>query len=265
MITNLKFYPSPSVVTYYINGLFIDDVFRVDFERKVTHQPIWGFDSQTYDFVARGKEVVSGNIIVNFRYPGYLKAAIQHSKSAIKDVNVSMQDQNRSYIQTLDPLELSERMKSLGHTFGKRVTSGKPKQNLDGTWNLEPPSRNGEASTLQEFETIKSSPGNTMIGVLKEELMKKYGSMPQEESQESAIYSSILDDEKIVPFDLVVRYGMQGISSGFVRVFKECVIIGEGQTVSANAGVGGDLSSSAQPILEIYPFFCRTIVVEKYR
>lgn len=261
MITNLKFYPSPSVVTYYINGLFIDDVFRVDFERKVTHQPIWGFDSQTYDFVARGKEVVSGNIIVNFRYPGYLKAAIQHSKSAIKDVNVSMQDQNRSYIQTLDPLSLSERMKSLSYKMGPVKVDTVPTQNLDGSWNLH----GGPSINLRNVPGQKGGAGATMIGVLKEELMKKYGSMPQEESQESAIYSSVLDEEKITPFDLVVRYGMQGISSGFVRVFKECVIIGEGQTVSANAGVGGDLSSSAQPILEIYPFFCRTIVVEKYR
>lgn len=248
MIGNTKYYPSPSAVTYFINGLFIDDVFRVDFERKVTHQPVWGFDSQQYDFIARGKEIVSGNIIVNFRYPGYLRAAIKRNKSALPDVATSLSNQNKTYIQTLDPLTLSDKMKSLGHAMAKKKAIAAGYRSVRGY--QEP----------TEFSPASAS--TVMIDSLKQELMKRYGSMPQEE-RGNPMYDSILDDKAITPFDLTVRYGPHGVSGGFVRVFKDCIIIGEGQTVSANAGVGGDFSSSAQPILEIYPFFAKTIQITR--
>jgi hypothetical protein len=221
MISNTKYYPSPSAVTYYINGLFIDDVFRVDFERKVTHQPVWGFDSQTYDFIARGKEVVSGNIIVNFRYPGYLRAAIKHSKSPLPDIQTSLQDQNRTYIQNLDPIALADKMKSIGNAFNKnanRPPSGFSK--YPNGWKSEQLGPLNPTGTSPRFPTSAdyASTSLTMIDMLKKELMKKYGSMPQEETN-NPLYDSILDDKTITQFDLTVRYGPHGVSGGFVRVF----------------------------------------------
>jgi hypothetical protein len=72
-------------------------------------------------------------------------------------------------------------------------------------------------------------------------------------------------DKDHKPFDIIVRYGFQDRPGGYVRVFKDINLIGEEQVVSAQAGAGGDISSSAQPLLEVYPFFCRTIEVKKYQ
>ena len=76
----------------------------------------------------------------------------------------------------------------------------------------------------------------------------------------NSIMSSPLDDYN-GPFDLSVKYGFQDKEGGYVRVFRDIYLIGEEETVSAQAS-GGD-SSSASPILEIYPFFARTIDTSK--
>ena len=96
--------------------------------------------------------------------------------------------------------------------------------------------------------------------------------------QKYAMPEVLYDDEQGSPgsaldllqtFDLVVEYTHVGggqvldpQTPAFKRIFRDCYLTGEEQTVSATAGVGNDLSSSAQPILEIYPFFCKTIITE---
>ena len=75
-----KFYPTPSDVRCYIGNIELDDVFRVDFKRQINHQPVYGYNDQKYGFVAKGKELVTGQIVMNFRYPGYLNAAIKKAK-----------------------------------------------------------------------------------------------------------------------------------------------------------------------------------------
>mgnify|MGYP007114377421 CR=1 FL=1 len=54
---------------------------------------------------------------------------------------------------------------------------------------------------------------------------------------------------------------MHHLDGGFRRIIRDCVIVGESSTYSAAAGAGNDMSSSAQPIFEIYPFFARTVDV----
>jgi hypothetical protein len=85
-----------------------------------------------------------------------------------------------------------------------------------------------------------------------------------------ASMASPLDDkEGAYPFDMTVRYGFQGVPGGFVRVFRDIVLLGESQVVQASAapslqGIGNDTASSAQSLLEVYPFMAKTITVEKY-
>ena len=58
-----RHYPTPTTTTYYVDQYLIDDVYRVDFHRKVTEQPIWGYASRQYDFIARGIEIVTGKLL----------------------------------------------------------------------------------------------------------------------------------------------------------------------------------------------------------
>jgi len=235
-----RFYPTPASVTYYIGDILIDDMFRVDFQRKVDHQPVWGYDSQTYDFVARGKEIVSGSIIINYRYPGYLKAAIQryyenkNKTNQIVNNNIMGEEEvayDPTFFRTLDKLDLENKVKVLGNQLIKNNRT-----------------------------TV------AMVSKLKENMRKLYGAngtTAEEADGSTEFYQSILDQKQIYQFDLSVRYGFQNVTGGYIRRFKDCVIIGESETVNAAAGLGGDLSSSAQPILEVYSFFAKTIEVIK--
>ena len=239
-LVNSRFYPSPSNVTYYIGDLLIDDIFRVDFQRKVSHQPVWGYDSSKYDFVAKGKEVVSGNIIIDYRYPGYLRAAIKkyydNRKATGMDVEIKFKDPERlpydaTFLKSIDSLTLAQKASVISNQLVK-----------------------GSSSNAAQV----------LLTQLKKDLNKVNGVAPlQDDIGGDNFYQSILDTGEIYPFDLTVRYGFQNTSGGYVRVFKDCIIIGESQTVNASAGMGDDLSSSAQPILEVYSFFAKTIRVEK--
>ena len=46
-----------------------------------------------------------------------------------------------------------------------------------------------------------------------------------------------------------------------IRHIKKCVLFGESQTISAAGSPAGDMSSSAQPILESYPFIGQRVEV----
>lgn len=239
-----RFYPSPSVITYYIGDLLIDDIFRVDFQRKVTHQPIWGYDSRLYDFIAEGKEIVTGNIIINYRYPGYLKNAINSyaagaletsQEVALRFENEKKQTYSPTFFAELDSLNTDQRASYLANTLLQK--------------------------TPFQSSQINNSVIEKSISRIKQDIRKVYGanSSSEESPGDSDFFKSPIDDRSIIRFDLVTRYGFQNIAGGYIRKFKDCVLIGESETVSASASAGGDMSSSAQPILEIYPFFARTI------
>ena len=90
-----RFYPTPSTCTYTLHksnkygdnhggdAMLVDDMYRVDFQRRISHQPIYGYDDTQFAFVAQGKELVTGNMIINFRYPGYLRNLILAEKLAV--------------------------------------------------------------------------------------------------------------------------------------------------------------------------------------
>lgn len=238
-----KFYPSPSTVTYYIGDVLIDDIFRVDFQRKVSHQPIWGYDSRKYDFVAQGKEVVTGNIIINYRYPGYLRVAIENARLTSEITHVAVQqhfDNNISevddpaFLHSIDSMTLSQKAGVLSNKILK----------------LSAATAHGVGSRNQ-----------ALVDELKSTLRNNYGSEAEPDILDNL--SSPLDDKLITPFDLKLRYGFQNVAGGYIRTIKDCILIGESQTISASAGVSNDMSSSAQPILEVYSFFAKEIVVSK--
>lgn len=239
VVNNTRFYPSPSVVTYYIKDVWIDDIFRVDFQRKVNYQPIWGYDSRKYDFVTKGKELVTGNIVINYRYPGYLRAAIKRAQiidegtTSIVDKQLSNQPtdvDDPAFIHTLDSLTLEQKAALVGNKL------------------------------LFASDAKGLGKNQALIDILKSTLRNNYGSDPQEDMLHSL--DSPLSETDIMPFDLRLQYGFPNSNGTYSRIIKNCILIGESETISASAGVSSDMSSSAQPILEVYSFFAREITVQ---
>lgn len=254
MINTQRFYPSPSTVTYFINDVLIDDMFRVDFQRKVNYQPIWGYDSRKFDFIAKGKEIVTGNLIINYRYPGYLRAAIKNSNNSNDALRLIVQREieNRqdsaigdTFLQEIDSQTIEEKSKILSN---KIMTS--LNENRQG-----PAIRELDSGAMGTFRN------QSLINDLKSKLRSYYGSESEEE--QISDFSSPLDENEIMTFDLTMSYGFEGRGQTYSRIIKDCVLIGESETVSASAGISDDMSSSAQPILEVYSFFARTIEVKQ--
>jgi hypothetical protein len=237
-----KFYPAPASVTYYIGDLLIDDIFRVDFQRKINHQPVWGYDSQKYDFVAKGKELVTGNIVINYRYPGYLKIAIKKYAELRSEMEKIVNTKfGADQLPQYDP------------TFIKGFVASNVSQRLEILSNK-----------LKSYQ--KGPTSVELINKLKQDLRRNFGTektTPDSIDPGAEQFKSILDYDEIYPFDMNIRYGFQNVTGGYIRKFKDCVVIGEGQTVSAAANGGDDMSSSAQPILEVYTFFAKSVEVVK--
>jgi len=252
-INTSRFYPSPSTVTYYIGSLWIDDIFRVDFQRKVNYQPIWGYDSRKYDFVAKGKEIVTGNIIINYRYPGYLRAAILNADSNSKYTTAQVEQKIRgadplydtdAFLKSIDKIDFENKAKNIANQI---IKSSKQK------------SMPLQVNLGTNYSSLSMTSPVKLIDQLKKGLRQANGSF--EQADFGGDLGSILDEDNCSPFDLKMRYGFQERDGGYTRTIKDCVIFGEAETVSASAGISDDMSSSAQPILEIYSFFARDIEV----
>jgi hypothetical protein len=260
MINTQRFYPSPSTVTYFINDVWIDDMFRVDFQRKVNYQPIWGYDSRKFDFIAKGKEIVTGNLIINYRYPGYLRAAIKNSNNSNDALRLIVQREieNRqdsaigdTFLQEIDSQTIEQKSRLLSN---KIISANRTLFNEYGNVATQSINRSGRI----DARTFRNQ---SLINDLKSKLRSYYGSESEEE--QISDFSSPLDENEIMTFDLTMSYGFEGRGQTYSRIIKDCVLIGESETVSASAGISDDMSSSAQPILEVYSFFARTIEVKQ--
>ena len=232
-----RFYPTPSDVKCYIGNIELDDIFRVDFKRQINHQPVYGYNSQQFDFVAKGKELVNGQIVINFRYPGYLTAAIEKSKK---------EQVNNSDVYT-DEFDVSKTNSALADI---------EKNAVDGMSPIE--------KTKYIANKLKAGylTNQDIVDQIKYNLDKSYGVNTGNVLEKATVFDSPLDrSTDKYTFDMMIKYGNHDKDAGFYRVFTNCVLVGESSTYSAAAGAGNDMSSSAQPIFEIYPFFAKTVTV----
>jgi len=69
-------YPTPAQVSMYLEEVWLDDAYRVEFRKQNPKTPLYGFDEKYFSNVAEGQVIVTGNLIINYRYPGYLWTVI---------------------------------------------------------------------------------------------------------------------------------------------------------------------------------------------
>jgi len=287
-MVNTRTYPTPSTTKYYISQSgggdlhLVDDMYRVDFQRRVSHQPVYGYNSRRFDFVSQGKELTTGNIVINFRYPAYLYnlVAVALVEKQLNDAAAEkaiwkgarlpgmLGFDPASTFATIQGMENSEdKLKFLSnilitepHTGGYGMTL--KKQNYYSS--LSNLKSIGTMSMSHPYP-LEDQPINSVLALaqLVKNMYKRQfaGVEPPPDTHDGPLDRGLFNPND--GFDLIVEYGpstaIKPLSSTFRRIFRDCYFTGEEETVSATAGVGNDLSSSAQPILEIYPFFCKNI------
>lgn len=69
-------YYTPCNVGIYIGGYKVSDAFRVDWDARDSKTPLYGWADETYSAVTNGRKIITGRLVINYRYAGYLSAAI---------------------------------------------------------------------------------------------------------------------------------------------------------------------------------------------
>lgn len=69
-------YYTPCNVGIYIGGYKLSDAFRVDWDARDSKTPLYGWADDTFVAVTNGRKIITGRLIINYKYPGYLSAAI---------------------------------------------------------------------------------------------------------------------------------------------------------------------------------------------
>jgi len=225
-------YLAPSSTSVWIGGIKIDDAFRVDWKASNAKSPLYGWADKQYRAVADGRQLVTGRLIINYRFPGYLYTAIQNSKTGISN-NADIVKERAKLRENLTVLQG-------GTTDAKIELLLKSLQRGD----------------LTEFHRH---------GAL---LQTMYASDTQ--SVENSSFSQNPSDSSITPayripinrgpFDIRILYGSTHMDSYQIeKLIRGVYIVGESQVISGSATGGGDISSSGSPIYEVYNFMAKEL------
>lgn len=69
-------YYTPCNVGIYIGGYKLSDAFRVDWDARDSKTPLYGWADDTFSAVSNGRKIITGRLVINYKYSGYLTTAI---------------------------------------------------------------------------------------------------------------------------------------------------------------------------------------------
>lgn len=80
--TEYQYFPedyfSGADVTIYFGDIFVDDITGLEFTLQERVLPVYGYNSYTYDSVARGQRLIQGSFTIAFREAGYIYQILEH-------------------------------------------------------------------------------------------------------------------------------------------------------------------------------------------
>lgn len=215
-------YPSPADVRLFIKGDWLDDAYRIDYNVSTPRTPLYDYTSKFYKDVAEGHTLVQGQLIINYRFPNYLRTAIEHHFMREPGVLKTLRESTSLY-QDLAEGDSETKVRKLIEL--KRLGALKPaKQVSQGLYGHTPGIPDVHVDPLSSHD------------------------------------KTVISQSDIVTFDIEIWYG--GDEALYSHTIRDCVIIGEGQVISAAALAGGDLSASSMPIFEVYNFFGKKVDAE---
>ena len=226
-------YYTPCNVGIYIGGYKVSDAFRVDWDARDSKTPLYGWADETYSAVTNGRKIVTGRLVINYKYPGYLSAAITEFTKGQNPINEAEIVKANDEFDQLRGKSSEERVKFLAQLAAKNYGDNRLASQASKSM-ISLPNHLG-AATKDPFMSPNYDPNN----------MAKY---------------SIEAYKQKNTFDILVTYGDILKEEHIEVTLKDAYIVGQSQTISASATGGGDVSSSGSPIYEIYSFFAKEIV-----
>jgi hypothetical protein len=98
-------YFSGAQASLFIGDTWVDDVASISWNIQQNKQPIYGYGSQHWDFIAEGIVSVSGEFAINFREPNYLWMILERNKRfslSPSELEKTRTEINNKDINTLD-------------------------------------------------------------------------------------------------------------------------------------------------------------------
>jgi hypothetical protein len=65
----------------YIGDIWVDEITSIEFTLQEQVLPIYGYNSFTFDTVARGQRIIQGQFSINFTSTGYLQQILEHAEA----------------------------------------------------------------------------------------------------------------------------------------------------------------------------------------
>lgn len=93
-------YYSGSQVTVFIEDVWVDDAASYQINISQAKQPIYGYGSQYYDFVAQGKVLVQGQLTINYKDPNYLWIILANKSAQKRRAALEIKEQRRRQINS---------------------------------------------------------------------------------------------------------------------------------------------------------------------
>jgi len=120
VLNMLGIYYTPCNVGIYIGGYKVSDAFRVDWDAKDSKTPLYGWADDTFSAVTNGRKIITGRLVINYRYPGYLASAIsvfntQKGSGRLPKDKAEKQQELKEFIS----LSSTERIKFLAKVSAK--------------------------------------------------------------------------------------------------------------------------------------------------
>lgn len=215
-------YPTSSDVRCYINGVLIDDSMRIAHNEENAKIPIYSYNDKHWAIVADSKVSITGNLIINSRFPGYLLRAIErlgpeaNTKLGQATIANPIKDRRRviTLMETIRDATVEERARLLATSSPEKFTV--MSELLNSAFEIP--------TKLESHSPVELGPTESWGGSNGINLTLTFG-------KPTPIYGYVLENVH----------------------FTSC-----NEIVNSATGAG-DIGGSGQPLLEIYTFIARRI------
>jgi len=262
-------YPTAGDARVFINEHWVDDTLRCDVDVQHRKIPLYGYHQKYYADMAAGKVIVTGSLMIHFRFPGYLMYAIGKTLGR-KALEVYDQDEALR-AQLRSPVDRIRGQKS-GAEYPP------PPNNRSHAHLVDLINELRQESVTARIERLTRATTDGEFDRISDTLDALYGNAERVNSTGDIGDALYADPVEMSPedfsggsagFNIDIVYNRAQDTWGRGYKIRERVrgvhLTGRRKVLNAST-TSGDLGSSGSSLVEIYPFVARNVerIVESY-
>lgn len=226
-------------ITIWWGDIWVDDVTSIAWDYRQEKRPIYGYNSQYFDAVAKGQILIQGQFRINFREKGYLSYIMDKLPTIQKTALGSSYKSGSAYTTTQDTQNTWTALRPIISQHLRKGTFG--------------------PSTYSQIAALAENPNFWEISTAYESAI--WGEAPEEDIQKRKTPDQAQWDVMPNGFNILITYGnpqaqeptsindvMESTSKSLIGVH----LLGSSQVIEING----------EPVQEVYTFMARDM--DKY-